>query len=336
MARRRLDTNIRDVADRAGVSATTVSHALNERGRVHPATRERIRRLAAEMGYVPNPRTRGLRTTRAMAILADVPGSRTMSTLRSASIAELLVGATQKALESGYLLTAASRAYPEPRRPPRRDGVLVIDPDPDHALPAGTPLVCVGLVEGSDDHVPSVYPDHESGIVELLEHLRASGFERPAFLTPRRASSFWLSSLRTYKTWTTSAGIPADVEFVDRHPDFAGGREGAARLLARERVPDVIVAASERLAEGAAAAIADARLRLPKDIGLASIGDCESLRNTGVPVTALDVRPAELGRRAVELLMAVLDSPELPKRRLAVKSELVIRPSTTARVGTPA
>lgn len=329
MARKRLDNNIRDVAKEAGVSATTVSHALNGKGRVRPATRERIRSLASDMGYVPNPQARGLKTGRSMTILADLPGASTASSLRSAFIGELLIAAAQTALEAGYLLTVSGRSLPEPRTPPRRDGALIIDPDDDHPLPLGTPFVTVGQLEASAQIGPSVDHDYEAGMTEVLDHLRDAGYTRPALLSTSGDFSYARSSLAGYERWIVAAGAPRCVEAVDGTPDLTAGQAGAQRLLVCDPQPDAIVATTEWLATGALRAVEEAQLRAGPDVGLASMDDSDRLRSAETPVTSLDLRPAEVGRRAVALLISALRAnTKAPQARVVVDSELLVRGST--------
>lgn len=331
-ARARHEVTIRDVARAAGVSATTVSHALNGKGRLRAETQDRVRRAARELGYVANPQARGLKTGRSMTILADLPGAAGVSSLRSAFVADLLLATARTAMEAGYMLTVAARgtaAHPVLRC----DGVLVVDPaGDDPPLPFEVPCVTVGRVEDGAPPGPSVDNDYGAGMTELLRHVRAAGYERPALLTTRTPFSYSVAATRAYRRWSRAAGFAAVTATVDGFPDAESGERATARLLARSPRPDALIATTELLALGALRAIHAAGLRVPDDIALASMDDSGRLREAPVPVTALDLRSDELGRRALELLLEMIATGDTARRdAIVVPTALVARASTHPR-----
>jgi DNA-binding LacI/PurR family transcriptional regulator len=98
---------IRDVARIAGVSATTVSHALNNKGRIEPATRERVLAAAREIGYTPNPIARSLRSGKSGVIGLVLPflAANEMADPGSSSwYALMALGAAQAALRNEHTL----------------------------------------------------------------------------------------------------------------------------------------------------------------------------------------------------------------------------------------
>src|SRR5690606_24208267 len=98
--------NIKEVARAAGVSVTTVSHVLNDKGRLNAETRERVCRIAAELGYRPNSAARNLVGKRTGLLgLALSPGSSATLGLGDLEyFAQLMLGATTAALKHGYAL----------------------------------------------------------------------------------------------------------------------------------------------------------------------------------------------------------------------------------------
>src|SRR5690349_1709004 len=98
---------IKDVSRRAQVSVTTVSHALTGHGRVGADTRARILAVAEELGYVANPHAKALKSGRTMTVIAELPATAEAGGLDSAFLRDVLIGAAEQAMETGYLLAIA-------------------------------------------------------------------------------------------------------------------------------------------------------------------------------------------------------------------------------------
>ncbi len=137
MARR---VSIRDVAREAGVSVTTVSHALNGKGRLNPETRRRVLEVAEQLGYRPNPAARSLVSGRTglIAAMASLPSDPKVEFSAFSYYSELIGGATAAAVDRDAALVVAppsSRGWFVWDRV-ALDGVIVIDPMVgDTALP---------------------------------------------------------------------------------------------------------------------------------------------------------------------------------------------------------
>lgn len=330
---------ILDVARRADVSPTTVSHALNGRGRMAEGTRERIVAVADEMGYRANPAARALKTGRSMTLLAELPDTAEVNGLDSAFLRDVLVGAAERAVESGYLLAVTGRSFAEGRALPPADGALVVDPTADDPLLAGlgaaaVPVVAVSRPSGGrHDDVPAIVSDYAAGVREILDHLEREGYREPVMLTTRRDFDFAVASADGMREWMDERGRKARFRYVSAPPSVAGGRGATRKLLSLKRRPDAIVATTEPLAMGAYQAIQGAHLDLPGDIGLAAVVDSDRLRTAAVPVTALDVFPLEIGRRAISALVEMVEAGEGEGRTgaLQLPTRLHLRASTKRR-----
>jgi DNA-binding LacI/PurR family transcriptional regulator len=306
---------IKDVSRAAQVSATTVSHALNGRGRVGAETRDRILAVAEELGYVANPIARALKSGRTMTIVAELPATAETGGLDSAFLRDVLIGAAERAMETGYLLAVAGRTSAARSVLPPSDGALIVDPvgdDPvlDDAERRGAPIVTVSRFLGQPDAIPSVGSDYVAAIKAILDHLAESGYERPALLSTREPFAYAKSLLEGYEEWMREAGRRGQVRQAPGLPSVARGHAATRALLALKTRPDAIVAVTEPLAVGALQALAEESVRVPEEMGIASVSDSERLRSASVPVTALDLYPAELGRRAMGLLVDLVESGE--------------------------
>lgn len=330
---------IRAVADRAHVSPTTVSHALSGKGRVAAETRERVIAAVRELGYVANREARALKTGQTMTLLAVLPGAPRSSSLHSAFISDLLIGAAETALEAGYLVTVAGRssAARSPALSSRFDGAVVVDPPARDPLlgsltAARVPVVTIGRVLDRQQPPFSVDNDYADGILKVLRHLKDAGFKAPALLTTRQRVSYALVAIAAFKSWAADAGVRPRIEYVKGYPDVENGRQAATRLLRQRPAPDAVIAATEPLSVGALRAAQGLGLAVPDDVGLASIHDSERLRAATVPITALDLRATELGRKAFALLISILEHPGFElERSTVVTTELIVRDSTARR-----
>ncbi len=187
--------SIRDVAREAGVSVTTVSHALNDKGRLNPETRERVREVAQQLGYRPNPAARSLVSGRTglIAVLASLPSGVHAEFGDFGYFADLIGGATMVAVSHDVALVVAPTANPVTGDEPfvwdrvPLDGVVVAGPMADEAaLPAlregGIPFVTIGRdpVGGESDAV--VAADDLAGTRAVLDHLVVAGATRPGLI----------------------------------------------------------------------------------------------------------------------------------------------------------
>jgi DNA-binding LacI/PurR family transcriptional regulator len=319
---------LHDVAAAVGVSLTTASQALNNKGRVNEDTRERIRKTATAMGYVANPRARALKTGQAMILLTEIPGARSDSGIYSGFIGEVLIGAADAAMAAGYLMMIGG---PEVGRSPHLmcDGAVLVDAYPDDPLFELVPtVVTVGrMIDGGGDW-PWVDNDYRTAVRTTLNHLDAQGFQRPVLLVPFGPFSYSVDSVGAYEEWMQDLGRKGVIEAVGPLPDFSQGRAVVAELLDRADPPDALFTSSEPLALAALEVIEARGLSVPGDIGLVNLYDSERLRSASVPITGVDLRPREVGHRAVELLVQQLSGQGSSAKSALVGATLVPRAST--------
>jgi DNA-binding LacI/PurR family transcriptional regulator len=317
MAQRR--ATIHDVATAAGVSVTTVSQALNGKGRVDAATRERVRAAATGLGYRASHVARGLRAGRTWAVGLMLPhsdgGAAGAGFIGVEFYLELALGAARSTFTAGHALTLlpdVTTADELARFP--LDGVIVNDPVPaDPRLRAldelGVPWVTVERALDRPEHVRWVASDTNAGTRAALDQLAAAGASRVALLSGS-PSWAWLSDTEAaYRDWCAERQVEALV--VDA--GLESSRE-AHVPAAVERVlgtADAIFAAPDRSAVAAARAIESHGLRVGEDVLVASGTDSRQARDHVPPISALDLHPEALASAAVSLLLAP-DEPARP------------------------
>lgn len=326
-----MGTTIREVARHAGVSVATVSRALNGSGQVRAPTRERVLRAARQLRYVPNGSARSLTTseTRTLGVL--------LPDLYGEFFSELLRGIDQTARQSRYHtlvssshndvgeLEAALRAMSG-----RVDGLVVMTPALEADLleanlPAALPVVLVNCpVEGSA--FSTIATDNHGGAFAMVEHLRAQGHERVALLRGPEGNHDALERLRGYRDALRGA------EPIEEAGDFTerSGYEAAQRLLARAPRPTAVFAANDSMAIGALRALREAGLRVPGDVAVAGFDDIPVARYVSPPLSSVHVAINEMGRRAIELLLASIAEPDREPEAIVLPTRLVLRESSAA------
>lgn len=333
---------IRDVAAAAGVSATTVSHALNDKGRLPESTRELVRETARRLGYRPNPSAQRLGGGRTglLGLTIAHPGSRPPAAITDvAYFVQLLSAASTTALNGGYalVLSANGPRCDESWRHTPLDGAVVVDPiSGDPTVPNlradGIPVVTTGRVPGSSPTDPYVDNDHVSGATRLLAHLQRAGAERIAFLSPPPLTSYAESLHNAYHAWCAQRGLPAQMVVVGDDFDVGAGYAAASEII-QHHPPNAILGATDRLALGASLAARSHGLRVPDDMLIAAYTDSESNLRADPTITALQLHPDQIGQQAIELLIDLIEGAGPREQQILIPSRLVARSSTRRRSG---
>jgi len=332
--------SIADVAARAGVSPTTVSHVISGNRPVSARTAAVVRRAMAELDYVPNHAARSLRSgsTRMLGLLVPDIGN--------PYFADLARGAEDGAQANGYRLVLGNTGFDAAReleylqalRAGHVDGIVYAT----GGMPPSDQLVEVidrFLVVLADEEVPglavdTIISDGERGGRLAGEHLRDLGHREILAIDgpPGLASS----ADRARGFDAVFAGGAGDVTHVrgDYVRDAAADAVRAA--LRRGETFTAVFAANDLMAVGALDALAHAGLAAPDDVSLVSFDDTSLATLVRPALTAVRQPVRAIGRAAAEHLITAIDHPAgRPPERIVLDVELVVRDST-APPGGPA
>lgn len=289
---------LEDVARAAGVAKSTASRALSRPHLVAAATRERVQRLAEEMGLNLNPTARALFTGRTGALALIVPS------LTNPYFAPVLAGAQQElAGRGGHALIAAPDGAADEITVAQSlhghvDGAILIAPRADddaiRALAERIPLV---VVDRNVSGVPGFLADTPRGVGELVAHLTALGHRAIGYVGGPDGSS--LDRLRIASARRRAAAAGATVEVVAPVlPELDAGLRLATEWPFAPEVSAVVVYSSY-LALGLLVGLRERGVAVPADVSVAAVDHLAAVGGADALLTSLRVPLDELGRVAV-------------------------------------
>ncbi len=332
-------TTINDVAKRAGVSPVTVSRVLNSAPNVNPATRERVNRAIADLGYVPNVVARSLRSrrTRSLAlILPDITNPFWPTVARGVEDAAqqggysvLLCNSDENAeKQARYLEVVASQQV---------DGVIIAPCDSDSSklsILRDRGVATVVIDRRIDDwDVDTVRGDSVGGAHALIRHLVELGHTQIVMLTGPADTSTSQDRVAGYEAALMHAGLPIDPRLI-RYGEFreSSGHEMMQALLDECPIITAVFAANNAIAVGALQALGERGLRVPQDIAVVCFDDLSPASQLFPFLTVAEQPAYEMGLEAARLLLSALeaDAPLAP-RHVMLPSRLIVRLSCGSR-----
>ena len=328
---------IKDVAQAAGVSITTVSHALNGKGRLTQQTRDRVRRVATDLGYTPHPVAQSLASGRTgmIATVVSLPGNAPIAFTQIDYYVALVNAATRTAVGHGYaLVVAPSTAGPDTWGRLPLDGVIVIDPaDGDPTLPMlrkrGAPIVFVGRDPHGEPGDLVVENDRSGASRRMLDHLVDAGGRRVGLLGLRAFETFSEDALDAYHAWCVERGQEPSVHTIDADSTAtpAEFRAGADAFLADDGHPDAVFCLYERQAVELVSAATDAGIDVPGELLVGTIAEMGLAASASPGITTLELHQSRLGEVATSLLVDVLEGRPATSVR-DVSTSISVRGST--------
>jgi DNA-binding LacI/PurR family transcriptional regulator len=339
----RRPVTIRDVAARAGVSESTVSRVLGDVETaitISDETRERVQRAARELQYRPHPYARALRG-KGVNLLGVIARE-----IDDPFFAELIEAINNIAREAGYNLALGyagsdpdqALALTEMLDIRQSDGLLLLGDlrespeDRSFLVRMAADRRVVSVCRGSDQLVegtPSVGVDNRSGVFAALEYLVGLGHRRIAHITVRRFGDFFERE-QAYRDFISERVGELPVGYVQHEENsYEGGYRATRVLLGLPQRPSAILVADDTMAIGALGAAHDAGIRVPSDLSVVGFDDIKIAAHVRPALTTVRQPIGEIGRRAVELLIELIEARAAPEPlpRIVLAPELVVRAS---------
>ena len=329
--------NIRDVAKAAGVSVTTVSHALSEAhsSRVNARTVEHIKAVAGDLGYAPNRLASGLRNQRSQ-ILGLVSDEITTTPFAGA----MIQGAQDAASEHGHLLMVVNSGLDnELERQEIRalqqhqvDGIIYARMfNQQVSVPEELQAVPTIVLDATSDNpgLSSVVPDEFGAGDSAAELLVSAGHRNIAMINNEDDIPAAHGRLAGFRAGLDRHGrqLPAEL-LVAGHPSTAGGRQAALELLSRPDRPTALFCFSDQMAMGAYQAAGHLGLKIPDDLSIVGVDNLELIADALWPgLSTMALPHYEMGRWAVLKLLNELENPGTARVHEKIACPLVERGS---------
>lgn len=330
---------LEEVAAAAGVGRGTASRVINGSAQVSERARQAVEDAIAELGYVPNPAARTLKTQRTDAVALVIAESeervfgepffagviRGIGTALSQARLQLVLLLAHTTQRGGQLDDYLTRQHV--------DGVLLLSLHDDDALPErirarGLPVVLGGR---ATEHQQGAFVDADNAMGARLavDHLVARGRSRIATIAGPADMVVGRTRHHGYLDGLRSAGLAADSSLVE-HGDFSldSGEAAMHQLLARRPDLDAVFAANDLMAAGALHVLRETGRHVPGDVSVVGFDDAPLAASTHPPLTTVHQSPDLMGREMVALLLDSMAHPDEPAQPRLLETRLVVRGSS--------
>lgn len=334
-----MSTTIKNVAELAGVSISTVSKIINNYSDISEETRNRVLGIMKEIGYIPTNSAKTLATRKSNLIGVIFAGKLNID-FSHPFFVEVLNSFKKQMGVLGYdLLFFSNEKFPPSEedyvarcRHFQVDGCIIIsgqelepairELDLSHVPCIGVDLVLTGRNSG---HIMS---DNFKISAKVVEHFYLNGYRDIGYIGSTANSD--ISNMRengllkALESW----GLPVNRDWFVHGEDFyeESGYEAMQRLLALEKRPQAVFAGSDLLAIGAIRALKERGLRVPEDMAVIGCDDIEASRYTSPTLTTIKQDKEKIGRLAALMLYDLMNS-QMHTSSVVVEPELVVRES---------
>nr|WP_318715828.1 LacI family DNA-binding transcriptional regulator [uncultured Treponema sp.] len=323
---------IADIAEKLGVSKSTVSRAINCKGRIGAETRRRIIEMAESCNYIPNPMAKGLVLRRTFNIGVVIPRDADKGDIPF--FQNCLVGISESVYKLDYdvvlVVQAGNDIIPLRRLVTNRkvDGVILTrleenDESVKFLKKEGIPFLVFGT--SNDEELYQIDSDQVSGCFEMTRFMISKGCSRVAVLGGNinyRVNGF---RLKGFEDACISSGIS-----LDGCPVYWGMDD--QRIL-DETLPEImkdnpqcLVCMDDAICVYVLKWLKQNEYEIPADIQVISFYDNQVLENNTPPVTSLSVNVSSFAGEAGKILTGLIEGKEVPKKT-SVGYELKIRES---------
>jgi LacI family transcriptional regulator len=328
---------INDVAFKAGVSKSTVSHVINQTRFVEEHTKQKVQKVIQELNYRPSSIARSLvsqRTGTAGLLISDVGNPFYHDVIR---------GVEEVALANGYSIFLCNTGYDLDLG--MRFIYSLVDRFVDGIMFMSSNMNIEMLEEVSRNSIQSVVLDwgvadvsklastitidFNTGICEAVQHLASLGHKRIAFAggqtsmwTAKKRKQVFLDAIKTYQPDIEAVILPeGDLRIEGGYKAF----KSLSKLALR---PHAVIAANDLIALGIIWAARNAGYNLPKDLSVIGLDDIDLVSRVTPPLTTIALPRFEIGKLAMKELLILVSESSKTKTNQSVTTELVVRDST--------
>ena len=334
---------VHDIALKLGITASTVSRALNDHPRISAATKKLVVKTAKEVNYQPNHIAAALRMGKSRLIGVIVP------TANRNFFSSVVRGIDEIADSLGYrvILCQSYENYEKEVQTinallsARVDGIIVSIAKNtekfDHfqsVIDKGIPLVLFDRITDQIE-VNQVVIDDYGASYKAVEHLIGQGYRAIAHFTSPRKINIYKERLRGYVDALTEHGLSVDPRLiVESNMQLEDGQQSARHLLDSGLEFDAIFSAADYAAMGALQVLKERNVAVPRQVGIVGFGNEPFTSFTDPPLSTVDQTSIAMGHVTAELFFELLkaDPKKFIPQKSVLKPELIIRASSIRQI----
>ncbi|WP_143869776.1 LacI family DNA-binding transcriptional regulator [Catenovulum sediminis] len=324
-------SNIREVAKRAGVSIATVSRAFTNPDKVTKSSLKKVMDAVDEVGYRPNMMARNFRSTKSYAVVVLVPDfanlffTKVIRAIQETGLKHgynILLGETRdsKEREADYLKLVETR---------QADGVIQLSPHiPEQELLPHPHIHAVAACGACDTPYTSVRMDHISAAKSIVNYLISMGHRKIACISGLADNPHSRDRLVGYKQALEEAGIEFNETLIfEGNFTMASGHDAGDYYAQLDEKPSAIFSMNDDMAIGAIKSFKEHGIRVPQDISITGFDDLDFATYTDPALTTIRQPAEEMGKKAMQLLLQILDGKKPAQQEFILKHEFVLRDS---------
>jgi DNA-binding LacI/PurR family transcriptional regulator len=316
-----------DIAREAGVSRPLVSIVMRNMPGASEETRQKVLKIAAELGYRPDPRARSMAGKKSwlVGVLFGTAGTFHF---------DLLDALYQEAESAGFNLVLS--AITANRNEEQAldvlfdfgcDGLIMLGPPNRKPTPAGRFPVSVIGWSVTDPRVDSVRTSDEAGMQALVSHLSDLGHQSIAHITGG-SGSISESRSEAYKEAMRKSGLGTSISTIAGGETQIDGRRAAKEIVAAPDRPSAIICYNDDVAVAVISALEQQSIRVPDDISVTGWDDSETATLSDVPLTTVAQDAEAMANAAFHRVLNRLSGKEVDNREIVLNPELIVRSST--------
>jgi LacI family transcriptional regulator len=339
MRRNAKAVTIRDVANKAGVSITTVSRVLNGKDDISEATIQKVLAVVQELGYASSLAARGMRSYRTNLlglILHDVASLYSQEIMRGVNQAIAKIDKDLIIYTSGGLdrenVAQHERHYVALLNGSVTDGAIMVTPTATQ-FTTHAPLVIIDPNNESPDY-PAIIATNQEGALSAMSYLTDLGHRLIGHIAGEMKLISANQRLQGYKDGLAAAGIPLNQDLIEVGDYTTETAVICARkLLSLQERPTAIFAANDVSAMGVYQAAREFGLQIPGDLSVIGFDNLREAAQLNPPLTTIDQSLEKMGIIATEMLVELVKGKSLPVNPTAegnlykIPTQLVIRDS---------
>ncbi len=337
-----MGVTIKEVAEAAGVSISTVSKVMGGHYSISEATAQRVRKVMRDLNYYPNASAQSFAkgATQNVIVLANLSPN---TAFQNPHMFEILSGLEESLRAKGYRLilrgvdeTTAYEVAEEIISRRSADALAI------HVSVITHPLAAL-LTRLQFPHIVLGAPSFESQVCWIdnnnvysgsmgASFLVSAGYKRIAFVGGQYYDLGSSNRLQGVKQTLQDAGLPLENRYIwlGESTRFDGHRM-TRQLMEEEELPDAIVCANNYIALGCVDAVKELGYRIPEDIGIIAFDDYPFSSMIEPPLTVVDINVRDLGLQAGKFLTQIIRHPNMQVQTYATTSNLIVRNSTVSK-----